>query len=301
VSIGTPQGLGSNNAGPTVTSLAITTTAAINSGDLVVVAIGYNNINGGAVSTVSDGTNSYSKAVGTKNGNAGNEVWYKENATAVPSGSAITVTMQNSTNRLIIEAARVAGIVTSSSLDKTATGTTSAVSGALSQADELVIGTFGGWNVTAITEDAAFTNRYSIQQSTSQVWENLAFKIVSATTSITYQPTITGDSTAYVFAVASFKGGTQSAVLPASPGTFTLTGVATPLSRGIHLLADTGAFVLSGKAILLGNVKVLIAAAGSFTLTGKSIVAALLSRSTLIRRVQPVLQKLRSSDPSLGE
>jgi hypothetical protein len=211
--------------------LAITTTNAIVSGDLVFVAIGYNNTGGGVVSTVSDGTNTYSKAAGAKTGNGGNEIWYKENASAVGAGASLTVTMTNSTARLIIEAARVTGIQTSASLDKAVTGTTSAITGVLAQASELVVGTFGGFNVTAITESAGFTNLYSLQQSTSQVWENIAYKIAASTGSVTYQPTITGDSSAYVFAVASFKAALVTVGQTVTVGCSTTTSLSRHIIR----------------------------------------------------------------------
>jgi hypothetical protein len=132
-----------------------------------------------SVSSVSDGTNSYSlgrSATWDGTNLELTEVWYKENASAVAAGATITVTFSattgpGSSNINIVGACYITGAATSSSLDKvnstTATTTTTPASGstgALTNAYEIAIGVIGYYRsagASAVTE-ARGSLKYSI-------------------------------------------------------------------------------------------------------------------------------------------
>lgn len=214
--IGTPVGLGSTIATRNgLTTLTFTTTGAIPAGALVVVGAG--DITGTAdpVSSISDGTNSYSKASGGVAAAACEaEIWYVANAAAVSSGATLTVTYSATldTNCAYAAAFYVTGIVQSSPVDTapavTSTGTIS--TGTLSQGKELVVGTavvFGSTGTLTYSEASGFTNiaALSLNSATNNA-AGLGYQIVAATTSIAYAPTFTGAVTNRTNAEASFKG-----------------------------------------------------------------------------------------------
>lgn len=214
-------GIGSSSVSTAVSSQTITTTAAINAGDLVVVAIGVVQPSGISVSSVSDGTNTYTKAVSGFNVSTflDTEIWYKANAAAVGSGATITATLSTTTSGSpgVMAAARVTDTVPVSPLDKTnhteytsgsllASGTT----GALSQAKEVAFGVAYLYNVgsqTTLTESSGFTNLVAYTQGTSPfVAMNFAYQVTSATTALNYSPTPSQAVTGAGSNIATFKG-----------------------------------------------------------------------------------------------
>ena len=209
--IGVPQSLGTGGAAPSCPSGTLTTTANILSGDLVIVSVGEAN-NSAIVSTISDGTNSYTRAVTTLHGVARGEIWYKANAAAVASGATITVTMSATATSCNIQAARVSGIIPSSPLDaapagnNTATTTPTVASGTLAQANEILFGALWDALGTTATESSGFTT-ITLQNATGVEGTTmlLSYKIVAATTTVTYAPTI-GTGTLQVTNLVSFKG-----------------------------------------------------------------------------------------------
>lgn len=200
--IGTPVGIGSLNKSTSSSITATFTTGAnILAADLLVIAI---STLGTTVSSVSDGTNSFTLAKRQQNGGGTVEIWYKENATAVGSGATITVTFAGATFYCSAGLARVPTAATSSSLDQIQGGTALPITTAtLTYAKEVVFGATGGYNFTSATEDAAFTNLYTISNG-GQVSLSFGRKSVSATTAVSYQPTGSLPDTTPCYAEATF-------------------------------------------------------------------------------------------------
>lgn len=213
-------GIGSSSVSTGVSSQSITTTAAINTGDLVVVAIGVVQPSGISVSSVSDGTNTYTKAVGAFNATTflDTEIWYKANAAAVGSGATITATLSTGTSGSpgVMAAARAGGTSTVP-LDKTnhteyTTGSTlaSGTTGTLTQAKEVVFGVAYLYNVssqTTLTESSGFTNLLAYTQGVSPfVAFNFAYQVVNATSALNYSPTPSQAVTGAGSNIATFKG-----------------------------------------------------------------------------------------------
>jgi hypothetical protein len=152
--IGTPVSLGVAQGTGGSTSATMTTTAAIPAGALVVIGIMTGFAGSQTITSVSDGTNTYTRAAGgvwDATGAFVCDLWYKENASPVSSGATITAnysgTSVSGTNVPIFCAAYVTGVIGASSLDKTSSGKqlpgtayASGSSGTLSQANEIVFG-----------------------------------------------------------------------------------------------------------------------------------------------------------------
>lgn len=220
--IGTPTTLGSNNTGTSAASLTITTTGAIVAGNLVVVAIYVIGTNP-TVTSVSDGTNSYTRANNSLSGTGTGELWYKENASAVGSSASLTVNFGGTITTSTIAAAQVSGIASSSSYDSAAaaaaTGTSttpSATTGTLAQAEEIVFGVVTVGSTSTLTESAGFTNLYSLSNGAA-VKLGLGYDIVAATTAVTYHPTL-GSSVIWRALATPFKA-------PSTQKQFMLMGV----------------------------------------------------------------------------
>lgn len=218
--IATPTSLGSTVLSASARSSAThTTTAAIPAGSLAFVAVFAPFGSAKTISSISDGTNSYSSAV--TNAYDGSTqlvaaIYYKENASAVSSSATITVTFSGNTlaQPTVITAGYTTGIITSSSLDKTNSGTTSAgtayasgSTGTLTQANEIAIGFIGEYNASVtITEGSGFSTLNNPRQgSGSNFNANLAYQIVSATTALNYQPSTSANTYGKVL-IATFKG-----------------------------------------------------------------------------------------------
>jgi hypothetical protein len=217
--IGTPVPLGSAVNLSFSTTMTITTTAAIPAGSLAFVATSFNKSGSTiAVSSVSDGTNSYSlaKSAGWDATNAdAAELWYKENAAAVGSGATITITYSTTASSGAISAAGYCtGILASGSLDSTnsaqyapSTAFSSGATATLAQAKELIIGALGFYNANAtVTEGSGFTLLVDLNQGSGAFLHvHLAYQIVNATTAINYQPTLSAANFGHSI-IASFKG-----------------------------------------------------------------------------------------------
>lgn len=205
MAIGTPASLGSGQSSSSST-VTMTTGAAIPGGSLAVVAISFNKSSTISVSSVSDGTNSYTRAR-TSTWDASNarvvELWYKENASGVSSGATITATasVTSDANVNMIAAAYVTGVETASALDAVnstryapSTSYASGSTGTLSQADEIAFGVAAGYTASSaatVTEGSGFTQIVERQQgSGAQEFIHLAYEIVAATTALNYQPSL---------------------------------------------------------------------------------------------------------------
>lgn len=225
MAIGTPTSIGVNSFTGTVSgsSITFTTSAAIVAGNLAIIIIALGSNSTPTVSSVSDGTNSYTKAVGLNNG--GNtvdcEIWYKENAAAVNSGATVTATlsagMSGGSEGWVIQGYQASGVATASSLDKTATSATNSTtpsvsSGTLTQADEILFGaSYNNNSSRTYTEASGFTNLLTPLGAIGKSL-GIGYKIVSSTASVSYAPTwdvSAGISMATI--LASFKAAATAA------------------------------------------------------------------------------------------
>ena len=190
-----PTFLGSNYG--TSSAIIVTTTGAIPAGALAFVAV---RISSGAlqvVSSVSDGTNSYTKAAGETGTYDDIEIWICPNASGVLSGASVTVNLSGAPTGGGAAAAFVGyctNVVTSAPANQIAGGVNSgsatnysATTGTLSQASEVAIGlTFINGNATE-TQSSGFTNLAHVTDS-GNISTAVDYQVVSSTTAITYDP-----------------------------------------------------------------------------------------------------------------
>jgi hypothetical protein len=225
VAIGTPVSLGSVGHAAEAT-LVLTTGADAPVGSLIFVAGVQQVTSGTVVSSCTDQkSNSYS-ALGSANNASGastGAAYANNTASDLPSGDTISATFGTSAATVAMAALAVSGIATSSPLDinnVNATGNSSspsAATGTLAQASEIIFAILG-WSTSGgtITEDTThgWTSLVTFQGNTMTL--HIAYQIVSATTSVTYAPTIsaTREWTVQLF---SFKGVAASGPSPFSP------------------------------------------------------------------------------------
>lgn len=182
--VGTPVALGSgsNGAAGVISNFAITTGANIIAGDLVVVAIQLGTNNTVTAASVTDGTNTYTRADTTGIFSASEvSIWYCANAVAVTSGASITCTFSVATsgtgNSVLMAAFRVPSM-SSVPLDKIAhnsnlsspTSLTSTTGTAISTIPELFVGTTQivngtGYAGAQTSAGAAYTILYNFADS----------------------------------------------------------------------------------------------------------------------------------------
>jgi hypothetical protein len=207
MSVGTPTSLGGafNSGGST---LSIGTTAAIVGGNLVVVAVVTSNSGTTrTVSSISDGTNTYSKAASFSSNGADIELWYIANAVALGSGATITIHLSGSTsNNSAACAAQVSGVKTTSPFDSAVNAHLDQTAGAGSSHPSLTSGTpsttstliFGliGYGISGgtlnLTDHSPFST-VTIQTNPATGSDNLnvalAYRISTARSTVTYAPT----------------------------------------------------------------------------------------------------------------
>lgn len=213
-----PTLVGSTVLGTAPTSsFNITTSAAVAAGNLLVIYIAWGTNGTPSVASISDGTNSYSLANKIAIANVQSEIWYCANAAAVGSGATLTITMSvagsGGNEGTVAYAYQVANAALVSPFDVGGTSgtnstTPSAATGTLAQANEIVFG--GSYNnnqsTPVYTEASGFTNLASRTGSVGQSF-GFGYRIVSATTSVTYAPTWSATAAiGIVTQVAAFKG-----------------------------------------------------------------------------------------------
>lgn len=208
MAIGTPVSLGFEAPSGTVTTISLVAAANILAKDLVVVGFQYDDAVASTGSSVSDGTNTYTKILrAIKATNVGvTELWFCANCIAVTSPT-ITVTMSAGTVTPAMQAGRVSGVAVVP-LDQSAsaqgTGTTPSVtSGTLSQAKEIAFGYCMGRNTFTETPPAGWTE-LNIGDSQNPQTSFLDYIIVNATTALTFNPTISA-SAGWSTIIATFK------------------------------------------------------------------------------------------------
>lgn len=219
--IGTPVQLGTATSASVQTN-TLTTINAVPAGGVIFVTACFVKSTTINISTITDTNgNTYQSAVSagwSATGVENQELWYAVCTSGMSSGATITITLSatpNPTNPWPMAAGYCTGLI-ATPLDKTSsakleTGTGAVSSGttaALTQAKELVIGALG-WYASAapgITEDATFTALASIDGGPSNhLVSRMAYKIVNATTAVSYVPTVASAVSGGVM-VATFKG-----------------------------------------------------------------------------------------------
>lgn len=205
VPIGTATTLGGAVSSGTTTTTTMNYSASLPAGALLVVVASNSNLL--TYSAISDSCSNTLTAITASGNNGANSdvvaIWYKENANACASGQTLTATTSAGTANRTVSAAYVTGILTSSSLDKSANGTSavgtpSISTGVLSQTNEII---FGG-----TTSNGTITPVSGFSQVNTATPPNtdMETKTVAATTSVTYNPTTASSGAGVV--VASFKG-----------------------------------------------------------------------------------------------
>lgn len=216
--IGTPASLGSaaNGAvGAGVGSVSMTTTANIVAGDLVVVGVAFGTNSSSLAASMSDGTNTYTKADTTGLFSASElSLWYCANAAAVASGASITCTLSVATsgtgNAVAMEAARVTSLG-GVPLDKVAHNSNiasptsvTATTAALTLAPELSIGVAVALGSASYSGASGFTNLINVSDGVSSRIA-LDYQQTSSTAAVAYAPTYNASSR-MGGVVATFKG-----------------------------------------------------------------------------------------------
>lgn len=206
-----PVSLGTSTSTGVQSSNQVTTTTGILSGDLVVVVVQINsNAALPTVASVSDGTNSYTKATSIASATVDEEIWYVSGAAAVGSGATLRATWSGSNSGAgaahAILAARVAGVVPTSALDKVATQQTTTASpsvttAALAQASEIAFAVAFSSDST-YTQAAGFTAISNTSQSGNL--NQFAYMQVNSTAAITFAPSW-ASSTSTNTLIATFK------------------------------------------------------------------------------------------------
>jgi hypothetical protein len=217
MSIGTPTKIAAGSSGSS--TLNIGTTAAIVAGNLVVVAIASNNSPSSfrTVSSISDGTNTYSKAFSFGSSATGVELWYVANALAVSSGATIAIHLSGSSaNNAVAVAAQISGIKTVSPndaavnahLDQTGGGSNhpSLTSGTPAVASEIIFGVIGYGNGSLVYSDNSPFASVGSVQSTAGV--GLGYRIISTRATVTYAPSFNSTPDYDLAIVAGFEGAT---------------------------------------------------------------------------------------------
>jgi hypothetical protein len=249
--------LGSAQSKTAGTTLAVTTSAAVTAGDDIIVTFATDPA--GAVSSVSDGTNTYSQVVDvTNSGNVRTMIYAAYNVNALGSGATITITHTSVTAR-VAQVMVFHGLANSSVVDqtKTATGTSASThsSGATStttQASELLIGVAGreGPNMDAPGIWAnSFTGRihlgttfgsYTGDDTDISIFGS--FRIVNATAAYTASISTFATSRDWAAGIATFK---------AQTGTTNYTLTAGNDGHGSVTLNPTGGTYASGTTVTL--------------------------------------------------
>lgn len=204
--LGTPVTLGSTTSTASASTVALTASAAIQGGDLVVCTLS-NNGNWTTVS-LSDGTNTYALVAEAANNGANNNrmaLWYKANAAAVASPTITATFSASGTSAKSINCARVAG-ATTSPLDVAtsavnAGGNVTINTGTLAQAIEVI---FAGCttNGTTFTAASGFTR---LSEVASGVFgSDIEYQVVASTSSVAFTISTGGPGTGCP--LGSFKG-----------------------------------------------------------------------------------------------
>lgn len=200
MTISAPTSLGTNSSTTaSITSLALTTTADINAGDLVVVAVTLQAASGvNMVTSVTDGTNTYVRRNFANDGPATYDVelWDAKNAQHVAAGATLTANfgaIGGVLPAINLHAAAISGLSTTNPADRIGSGQSAATTSittttaALSQGSEIVIGLSLSNTVGTETQSSGFAN---VSTSAAGALDRLAmdYQIVSSPAAPSYAP-----------------------------------------------------------------------------------------------------------------
>jgi hypothetical protein len=211
--IGTPSTLGTNSSQSGVSSITITTTAAITAGNLVVVACEVSGTS--TITSVTVGTNNLVEwAFGAA---FGPDLWFVSNAAAVSSVAPLTVGLSASTSQIICYAAQVSGASTedtgSENFNFWTSSQPSVTSNALATSNEVIFAfQFSQSSITSLSylEGSGFTTLYDTQLSAVgglTPYFSFAYQIVSSTSAVTWSPSYSFPPNSGVGIIAAFEGG----------------------------------------------------------------------------------------------
>lgn len=206
--------IGSNYDTGGYTTKGVVTSAPAPIGSTIVVTGG---CVGRSISSISDSTNTYSSRVSRSSDYLGLSVFYTATplAAQLNSGSTISITYSGACATEGYASIFYITGLSASSGDVAVSGTAvsaapSLTSGALSQANEIVIGAIAQYNSSGFNTYTEATGYTMISKSASfgsdGVVLNAAYKTVSATTAVTYNPTPNGvPGAAGAMEIATFK------------------------------------------------------------------------------------------------
>lgn len=222
MTIPTPVTLGSTSAAAGSATLALTTLVDAPAGSLIFVSAAWNT--SAAISSCADSAgNTYTAdTVANPPGGYEQRSFYSNASVDLPAGSTITVTYSATTNVKVLQAFAVNGVTTNSASDKgvVAVGTSvspSASTGVLVQAAEIIFASVGiaGGTATVTGEGSGFTSLGSVASGT--IGLHSAYKIVAATTTVTYAPTLSA-SVGWSVDLRSFRASTANRFLSVDQG-----------------------------------------------------------------------------------
>lgn len=222
MAIGTPYELfGVSRGAGGATTVTLLTTHAVAAGDHILI-VAANMTDNSAISSVSDPINgTYTAGTSITNGVGGPTIrpFYKENSAVVPIGTTITITYASSTPTKYIVGVGCSGLATSSSLGTQAAGATGSgtsltiATGTLPQANCIVYGFCGVFQGSTTTVASGFTK---VEDNTGGNTQQLEYKIVAATTTVSYHPTWVS-SVGFAGNVISFKAPVAATTAPPFP------------------------------------------------------------------------------------
>ena len=250
------------NSASCAASLTCTTTypAATVAGNLLEVEIAVDGSK--TVSTVSDGTNSYTKAVGKTQGALDVEIWYfNGNSASKAAATTLTVTYSGGTPNSAIHWKEYNGTLTSGLLDVTAsnssassTAVTSGTTAGTAQATELVLAAVGTVGNASIVGQNGFVKHLTVSQSTNvSIASEGAIQQTTATQSGSFT---LGAAELWASVIATFKANVAATITAQRgfvlPGFFSTS--TTPVGSSIkwqNPLAATGTInVQLGAAVV---------------------------------------------------
>ena len=217
MTISTPVQIGAAASGASTTTLVITTTTASPAGAAIILGIGFVNVATTVTSVTDSAGNTYTVGTLASGSNTRGYFAFSANTLALASSGTITITFAVAVTLKGAGAVSVVGL-SSAPADTEgagATGTSTAptiTSATLGQRDEIVFGLVVVNNGFADT----FTEASGFSSDTAALVSGIAvrsgYQIVSATTAVTYAPTL-GTSRTWVAQIKSFK----AAVYPFNP------------------------------------------------------------------------------------
>lgn len=210
MAIGTPVALGNSSALANVSTGVITLTAAVATGNLIVVAAHASVTT--AISTVTDSKGNTYVVDNTSGTTRRAAIASAQCTIALAINDTITVTYASASSATRTQIAfSVSGLATSSALDKAPTASTGTVAawgggltGTLTQADEIIFGVVTRGGSTTSTPGGSFTEVEDT--NVNSLTCGTVYQIVSATTSLNPGGTFAASGTAWDSVTASYKG-----------------------------------------------------------------------------------------------